>query len=108
MEATDLPNPNSGIDGVTLADGRHLLVYNPTGGEWGDRVPLNLAISADGESWTDILELESLSNPETTKEDEYSYPSIIQTDDGLVHIVYTWNRKTVKHVVVDPENIAKS
>ena len=105
MKATDLPNPNSGIDGVTLKDGRHLLVYNPTGGEWGDRVPLTLALSEDGKSWTDFFELESLSNPGTTKDDEYSYPSIIQTEDGLVHIVYTWNRKTVKYVVIDPDGI---
>lgn len=105
MTAVDLPNPNSGIDGITLKDGRHLLVYNPTGGEWGDRVPLTLALSSDGKTWSDILELESLSNPETTKDDEYSYPSIIQTEDGLVHIVYTWNRKTVKHVAIDPAGI---
>jgi predicted neuraminidase len=105
MKMIDLPNPNSGIDAVTLKDGRHLLVYNPTNGEWGDRVPLTLAVSADGKSWTDVLELESLSNPETTKNDEYSYPSIIQTEDELVHIVYTWNRKTVKYVVINPAGI---
>lgn len=102
MKATDLPNPNSGIDAVTLNDGRHLLVYNPTGGEWGDRVPLTLAVSSDGKSWKDVIELESLLEPGTTKDDEYSYPSIIQTDDGLVHLVYTWNRKTVKHVTINP------
>ena len=105
MKMTKLPNPNSGIDGVTLKDGRHLLVYNPTDGEWGDRVPLTLAASEDGKDWKDIVEIESLSNPGTTKNDEYSYPSIIQTDDGLVHLVYTWNRRTVKHVVFDPTAI---
>lgn len=105
MQPTDLPNPNSGIDGLTLKDGRHLLVYNPTDGEWGNRVPLTLAVSTDGKLWTEVLELESLANPGTTKEDEYSYPSIIQAKDGMVHIVYTWNRKTVKHVVVDPTQI---
>ncbi|MBM3826918.1 MAG: sialidase, partial [Verrucomicrobia bacterium] len=36
---------------------------------------------------------------------EYSYPSIIQTSDGLVHITYTWKRQKVKHVVVDPSRI---
>lgn len=105
MKAIDLPNPNSGIDGLTLKDGRHLLVYNPTDGEWGDRVPLTLGLSSDGKSWTDVVEFESLSNPETTKDDEYSYPSIIQTEDDLVHLVYTWNRKTVKHIVINPAGI---
>jgi len=101
MESLGLPNPNSGIDAVTLKDGRHLLVYNPTNKNWGDRVPLTVAISNDGEKWKEVLELESVTNPETTDEEEYSYPSVIQTDDGLIHIVYTWNRKTVKYVVLN-------
>ncbi len=105
MKSLGLPNPNSGIDAVTLRDGRHLLVYNPTKKNWGDRVPLTVAISNDGKIWNDFLELESVTNPETTEEEEYSYPSIIQTDDVLVHIVYTWNRKTVKYVVLDPTKI---
>ncbi len=105
MESLGLPNPNSGIDAVTLSDGRFLLVYNPTDKNWGDRVPLSVAISKDGKKWEEILELESVTNPETTSEEEYSYPSVIQTKDGLVHIVYTWNRKTVKYVVLDPSKI---
>jgi alpha-L-rhamnosidase len=105
MESIGLPNPNSGIDAVTLSDGRHLLVYNPTTKNWGDRVPLTIALSADGKTWKDILELESVTNPETTADEEYSYPSVIQASDGLVHIVYTWNRKTVKYVVLEPSKI---
>ena len=62
MTSTDLPNPNSGVDAVTLSDGRHLLVYNPTRppeGEWGGpRSPLNLAISTDGKDWHDVMILE--------------------------------------------------
>ncbi len=105
MESLGLPNPNSGIDAETIKDGRHLLVYNPTESNWGDRVPLTVAVSNDGKKWKDVLELESVTNPETTGEEEYSYPSIIETADGLVHIVYTWNRKTVKYVVIDPSKI---
>ena len=105
MTAMKLPNPNSGIDAATLADGRQLLVYNPTGGNWGDRVPLTVAISSDGKSWMDVFELESVTDPKTAKDEEYSYPGVIQASDGLVHIVYTWNRKTVKHVVVDTKMI---
>ena len=91
MTATSLPNPNAGTDAVTLQDGRQLLVFNNT--KTG-RSPLNLAVSADGRQWRDLLVLE-------IENGEYSYPAIIQTSDGTVHITYTYLRQTIKHVVVD-------
>ncbi len=106
LKATALPNPNSGIDGVTLKDGRHLLVYNHVvtqAGKWGRRGALHVAVSADGKTWQAALALE-LGKPS----DEYSYPAVIQTRDGKVHITYTWNRKKVKHVVVDPKKLKLS
>jgi predicted neuraminidase len=95
MAAAALPNPNAGIDGVTLRDGRHLLVYNHTP---RGRSPLNVAVSKDGKSWQASLVLEN-------QPGEYSYPAVIQTSDGQVHITYTWKRTRVKHVVVDPEKL---
>ena len=91
---TELPNPNAGIDGVTLRDGRQLLVFNRSGTE---RTPLNVAVSTDGKSWRDVIVLEQDAG-------EYSYPAVIQTRDGLVHITYTWKRRRIKHVVIDPGN----
>ena len=97
---TALPNPNSGTDAVTLADGRHLLVYNHTTvpeDEWGGpRSPLNVAVSKDGETWQAALVLED-------EPGEYSYPAVIQTSDGLVHVTYTWKREKIKHVVLNPD-----
>ena len=95
MQATSLPNPNSGIDAVMLGDGRALLVYNHT--ERG-RSPLNVAISEDGKNWQSVLVLED-------QPGEYSYPAVIQTSDGLVHITYTWKRERIKHVVIDPRKL---
>jgi predicted neuraminidase len=95
ISLTDIPNPNSGIDAVTLADGRQLLVYNHT--DHG-RSPLNVAISADGYHWQAALVLESGGG-------EYSYPAVIQTRDGMVHITYTWKRKRIRHVVLDPAKL---
>ncbi len=91
----ELPNPNSGIDAVTLADGRQLLVYNHTR---RGRSPLNVALSRDGRSWQAALVLEN-------EPGEYSYPAVIQTADGLVHATYTWRRKKIKHVVIDPSKL---
>jgi predicted neuraminidase len=105
LKLIDLPNNNSGIEAVTLEDGRHLLLYNHTGGRpdqndgWGRRNVLNLAVSEDGAKWKEVATIE--------KEDtgEFSYPAMIQTSDGLIHMTYTWNRQKVKHVVVDPAKL---
>jgi len=105
MTATTLPNPNSGIDGVTLKDGRQLLIYNPTEKNWGDRVPLSLAISTDGKNWKWLFDLEPLRKNTDKEGEEYSYPTVIQAQDNKVHIVFTWNRKTVKYVLLDPEKL---
>lgn len=103
MSPTNLPNPNSGIDAVTLADGRQLLIYNHTtkkGKEPNNRNLLNMAISKDGENWKPVLTLES-----KPVKSGYSYPAIIQTSDGLVHTTYTYMRESIKHVVIDPNNL---
>ncbi len=92
---TDLPHPGSGIDAVTLDDGRHLLVYNHS---TEARTPLNLAVSSDGRRWQPAGVLEE-------GEGEFSYPAVVQSSDGLVHITYTWNRIGIRHVMVDPMHL---
>jgi predicted neuraminidase len=89
---TPLPNPNSGIDAVRLLDGRIALVYNPSR---TNRSPLAVALSEDnGLTWPHQRWLDSGPG-------EFSYPSIIQAQDGLLHIVYTHRRTTIQHVVLD-------
>src|SRR5437763_12206241 len=83
LALTKLPNPNSGIDAVTLRDGRHLIVYNHA---TRDRSPLNVAVSPDGRTWEAALVLER--DP-----GEYSYPAVIQRRDGRVDVTYTWQRQ---------------
>jgi predicted neuraminidase len=92
LAETGLVNPNAGIDGVTLRDGRALLVYNNSPRA---RTPLTVAVSPNGKDWTPAIVLES-------EPGEYSYPAVIQSRDGMVHITYTWKRLRIKHVVVDP------
>ncbi len=95
LAATVLPNPDSGIDAVNLKDGRILLVYNHTA---RGRSPLNVALSSDGKVWQAGLSLE-------TEPGEYSYPAVIATRDGKAHITYTWHRKKIKHVAIDPAKL---
>lgn len=102
MKPSALPNNNSGTDAVTLKDGRQLIVYNhvkpdsslPRGK--GARTPLNVAVTKDGKKWFAALVLED------SPISQYSYPAVIQTKDGMVHIVYTWRREKIKHVVINP------
>ncbi len=100
-----LPNNNAAIDGVTLRDGRQLLVYNHStredslGGRKGRGI-LTAAISNDGINWDAAAVLEY-----RTGSVQYSYPSVIQSSDGLVHVSYSWHRKRIKHVVIDPKKL---
>lgn len=100
LTLSSMPNNNSGTDAVTLMNGWQLLVYNhilpPPGLAKGPRTPLNVAISKDGKNWFAALTLED------SPVSQYSYPSVIQTSDGMVHIVYTWRRERIKHVVINP------
>ena len=95
MRRTELPNPNSGIDAVMLKEGGALLVYNPV---TDSRHTLAVATSTNGVQWTRKLTLEDDNG-------EYSYPAVIQSGDGLVHVTYTWRREKIKHAVIDPAKL---
>jgi predicted neuraminidase len=95
---TALPNPNSGIDAVRAAGGDVYLAYNPTK---RGRSPLSVARSGDdGKTWKTVATLED-------QPGEFSYPAIIQAQDGRLHVTYTWNRRHIKHVVLDPARLKK-
>lgn len=86
--ATDMPNNNSGIDCVGLADGRVVLLCNPVEKNWGQRTPLSLFVSSDnGTTFEKVLDLE-------TAEGGFAYPAVIEKD-GKLHITYTYNRKKI-------------
>jgi predicted neuraminidase len=99
MAFSEMPNPNSGTDAVTLKDGRQLLVYNHDSTP-KHRTPLNVAVSSEGRKWFAALVLEN-----EAADEGFAYPAVIQTGDGLVHITYTWKRLRIKHAVVDPSKL---
>jgi predicted neuraminidase len=96
VERTSIPNPNSGLDAVRLRDGRIVLVCNPVR---DGRTPLAVLVSDDnGATWPRRVDLE-------TAPGEYSYPSVIQADDGRVHVVATHQRVRIFHYVLESDEL---
>lgn len=93
-EPTQLKNPGAGISMARLANGHVVLVFNNS---QRSRTPLSIARSLDdGRMWEEPLDLES--NP-----GEYSYPCVIQTADGKIHVTYTFRRYAIKHVELNED-----
>lgn len=81
-------NPGAGAAMTKLRSGRLVLVYNDSETE---RSPLCVIQSYDdGKTWQDKRILEA-------DYGEYSYPFIIQSTDGTVHVTYTYRRYSIKH-----------
>lgn len=93
-KATDLPNPGTSVEAIVLKNGEWVMVYNDV--EDG-RHSIAISLSDDeGESWKWIRNLEKRDKGEGS----FSYPSVIQTKDDLVHVSYSFHEKgnkTIKH-----------
>jgi predicted neuraminidase len=84
---------SSAIEMVRLANGHVVLASND--GVERERTPLTLTLSTDGgRTWTQKRNLE-------TGEGSFSYPSIIQSRNGLIHVTYSYRRLFIKHFQVD-------
>lgn len=76
---------------------------------WGaPRAPMTLAVSWDaGRTWPVRRDIETgdgyclTNNSRDGLNRELSYPSIVQTTDGAVHLAYTHFRQAIKHVRID-------
>ena len=91
-ERLALPNPDSAVAGLRRPDGSLLLVFNDT--ESG-RGSLALAVSRDeGRTWNTVRHFEQNNDGKS----EFSYPYLIRSSDGTMHLLYTWNRKRIRHI----------
>ena len=90
-----------------------------TGGKtafWGaPRAPMTVAISADGgKSWPWLRNLDEgdgycMTNNSLDKRNRgFSYPSIKQGQDGMLHIAYTYFRQAIKYVRVSADWVKES
>lgn len=95
LELTELINPNAAIDAIKCDRSGYLLVYNNC--RFG-RYKLSIATSADGHRWEDKLTLENSPG-------EYSYPCLEFSESGELHVLYTFNRKNIKHVEISRQEV---
>jgi hypothetical protein len=100
---TDIPNEAS-VEILKLKDGRWAFLGNDIN---DGRYRVVLMLSDDeGETWK---WKEYLENDNKQGGGSYSYPSLIQTADGLLHITYSSRtsetQKSIKHLVVDAGRI---
>jgi predicted neuraminidase len=101
---TDIPNTAS-VELLALNDGRWAFFGNDIN---GGRYRLSLYLSDDeGETWKWKVQVEN-AKPGAGS---FSYPSLLQTGDGLLHITYSYHKgagkRSIKHVVIDPGKITK-
>ncbi len=91
VETLDIRNPGSSVDAISLKSGRWILVCNDTD---DGRHRLTVYLSEDeGASWSMRRCLEN----EPGKDDgNFSYPSVIQDQDGFIHVTYSHTKKDVK------------
>ncbi|MCY4349675.1 MAG: exo-alpha-sialidase [Thiotrichales bacterium] len=77
---------------------------------WGvPRAPMTLCISEDdGHSFPKRIVIEDgpgtclANNSEDGSNKEMSYPALLQRDDGTLDLAYTYHRRAIKHVRLDP------
>ena len=96
VTATTLPNPGAGIEAIRLKSGALAMVYNPT--EQSPRDKLAIALSEDeGKTWSTPRIIESRPGG------RLDYPSVVQSASGTIHITYSHELKTIKHVELNEE-----
>jgi predicted neuraminidase len=103
-QKTEIPNTAS-VEMLNLADGRWAFLGNDID---DGRYILSLYLSDDeGQTWKWKTKLEDHS----LGEGSYSYPSLIQTSDGLLHITYSFHpdsdSKSINYVIIDPLKMDK-
>ena len=87
---SDVVNPGSGSDIVTLVNGNWVLAYND---EEDGRYSLAVSLSEDeGKTWKYTRHIELDLNKNRDKRDKFSYPSIIQGKDGMIHVIYSLHK----------------
>jgi len=91
-----IANPNSALAGLTLKNGIRLLALNNI--EAGRYRLVLLMKQAQTEQWQLIQVLEDDEALPNKQRKEFSYPYLVSADGNDAHLVYTWDRKKIRHM----------
>lgn len=94
---TQLKCPLSGLAAIRLKNGATLVCHNET--EKFKRTPITLSVAKKNEvKFTKLFDVDS-------GDMELSYPNLLQASDGTIHLLYTYNRKMMKHIVFEQQEL---
>ena len=103
---TKIPNPSSSIEVIRLKNGNWIMACNDT--ETGRNQMAILLSFNEGKSW-EIKKY--IGKEDSNREISFSYPSLIQTSDELIHLTYSLKKregKTIQHVIFNEDWIKKN
>jgi predicted neuraminidase len=117
-ERTMLPNNNASIQAIKLASGNIAMIFNNVSSDDDDstkslwlrqRYPVTVAISEDaGNTWPYMRHIDT-SDDFCGEQNEHlnrrcEYPCLLQTQDGMLHIAYSYrDRQCMKYVRVSED-----
>ena len=97
VKRKDLPHPNTGFDAIRLTSGRIILVFHNNPKEAHSLV---IGVSKDeGKSFSLRKTIEE------NEKDKFLYPSVIQDSHGKIHIVYTVNKREIRHAILTEQEL---
>ena len=101
---TDIPNPGSSLEVTVLKNGHWVMAYNDTE---DNRNSWAVSLSEDeGKTWKWKRHIGQAAD----QSESFSYPSLIQTKDGKLHLTYSYGNpsgKTIMHASFDEKWIKK-
>ncbi|HTV55858.1 MAG TPA: sialidase family protein [Terriglobia bacterium] len=115
---TSLPNNNASIQAVRLNDGHIVMAFNNAQASTmrgrpgaASREVLSVALSIDnGKTWPWVRDVQAGNEPppfRPCEDPEYSYPSVVQSPDGMIELTFTFRRETIKYMTFDEQWIKR-
>ena len=92
----EIANPNSALAALTLANGTRLMVLNNI--EAGRYRLVMVMRESNSPQWKVIQVLEDDESLANDQRREFSYPYLVSVSGADAHLVYTWDRKKIRHV----------